>query len=154
MEEKIKCPKCGSEQIAALKKGFSGGKAAAGAVLTGGIGLLAGFHGSGKVKVACMACGNKWDPVELADHQKTQKNQQAIKAHKEWQKEFYIAYNSNNLQLASDIYTRKFAYTKELPDLHAGYKRQKKNDTEMAIFMIVGSIIVIGIFSLFVNWLF
>jgi len=42
MSDQIKCPRCQSSQVAVNKKGFSGGKALAGATLTGGIGLLAG----------------------------------------------------------------------------------------------------------------
>lgn len=55
---KVTCPKCGSDQIASSKKGFSGKKAVAGAVLTGGIGILAGTIGSNNVKCTCLACGN------------------------------------------------------------------------------------------------
>ena len=38
MPDPVQYPKCGNNQITANKQGFSGGKAAAGAVLTGGIG--------------------------------------------------------------------------------------------------------------------
>lgn len=62
MENKIKCPKCGSDQLHAEKKGFSAGKAAAGAVLTGGIGILAGGIGSGKIKITCLKCGHSFKP--------------------------------------------------------------------------------------------
>lgn len=65
-EEKIKCPKCGSTQITANKKGFSAGKAVGGALLTGGIGLLAGLHGAGKIKLTCLKCGHKFEPGALA----------------------------------------------------------------------------------------
>ena len=58
----IKCPKCGSTQITANKKGFSGGKTVAGAILTGGVGLLGGFFGSNKIKITCLKCGNSWSP--------------------------------------------------------------------------------------------
>jgi tellurium resistance protein TerD len=57
----VKCPKCKSTQITAGNKGFSAGKAVAGAVLTGGVGLLAGFLGSKKVMVTCLKCGHKWE---------------------------------------------------------------------------------------------
>lgn len=57
----LKCPKCGSNNITANKKGYSAGKAVAGLVLTGGIGLLGGFIGSGKVKITCLKCGYTWD---------------------------------------------------------------------------------------------
>jgi DNA-directed RNA polymerase subunit RPC12/RpoP len=58
----IKCPKCGSTQLFAGKKGFSGKKAVAGAVITGGIGLLAGTIGSNKIKITCLNCGNVFQP--------------------------------------------------------------------------------------------
>lgn len=58
----VLCPKCGSDQITANKKGFSGKKAVAGAVLTGGVGLLAGTIGSNKVKITCLSCGHEFKP--------------------------------------------------------------------------------------------
>ena len=64
-EDKLYCPNCGSSQLTANKKGFGAGKAVTGAILTGGIGLLAGFIGSGNVKVTCLKCGSKWNPGQL-----------------------------------------------------------------------------------------
>lgn len=61
---KVHCPKCGSDQITADKKGFSGTKAVAGALVTGGIGILAGTIGSNKIQVHCLNCGNSWLPSE------------------------------------------------------------------------------------------
>lgn len=58
----IRCPKCGSTQLTANKKGFSGTKAVGGAILTGGIGLLAGTIGSNKINITCLACGNQFRP--------------------------------------------------------------------------------------------
>ncbi len=55
-EEKIKCPNCKSTQITSHKRGFSGVKAVGGAVLTGGVGLLAGTIGSNKIILTCLAC--------------------------------------------------------------------------------------------------
>ena len=60
MEELIKCPKCQSTQLSANKKGFSGTKAVGGAILTGGIGLLAGTLGSNKIILTCLNCGNQF----------------------------------------------------------------------------------------------
>lgn len=60
MNEKVVCPKCNSDQLTANQKGYSAGKGVAGAVLTGGIGLIAGFHGSKDIIVTCLACGNKF----------------------------------------------------------------------------------------------
>lgn len=64
-EEKLYCPYCGSTHLTANKKGFGAGKALTGAVLTGGIGLLAGFIGSGKVKVTCLRCGMTFNAGQL-----------------------------------------------------------------------------------------
>lgn len=64
MSKSIKCPKCKSTNVQVLgqeKKGFSAGKAVGGALLTGGIGLLAGFAGKkGKYEVFCGDCGYRW----------------------------------------------------------------------------------------------
>lgn len=57
---KIVCPNCGSESITAVKKGFSGGQAAAGAILLGPLGLLAGFGGSDEVEKLCLNCNHRW----------------------------------------------------------------------------------------------
>jgi len=65
----IKCAKCGSTQFTSNKKGFSGVKALGGAVLTGGIGLLAGTHGSGKIKITCLSCGHSFKPGQDKDSQ-------------------------------------------------------------------------------------
>ena len=60
VQQEIKCPQCGSTQLTANKQGFGLGKAIGGAVLLGGIGLLGGFLGSGKVKITCLKCGYQW----------------------------------------------------------------------------------------------
>lgn len=56
----VLCPNCGSPRVELLgenRKGFSFGKAAGGALLTGGIGLLAGFAGKKDgTKFFCDAC--------------------------------------------------------------------------------------------------
>lgn len=62
---KFRCPNCGSKNIQALgihKKGFSVGKAVGGAVLTGGVGALAGFAGkkTKKTDFVCNECGNRF----------------------------------------------------------------------------------------------
>jgi hypothetical protein len=59
---KIQCPKCKSINIIGGKKGFSGKQAVGGAILTGGIGILAGTIGSNKVELSCLSCGNKFKP--------------------------------------------------------------------------------------------
>lgn len=56
----VKCPKCGSTQISADKKGFGAGKAVVGAAIAGPIGLAAGNIGAKRVRVTCLKCGNQW----------------------------------------------------------------------------------------------
>jgi len=63
-EKLIQCAKCGSTELTSQKKGFSGGKALGGAVLTGGVGLLAGTIGSKKINITCLKCGHRFKPGE------------------------------------------------------------------------------------------
>ena len=64
MARQVKCPKRGSTNVQVLgndRKGFSVGKSLAGAVLTGGIGLIAGFAGKkGKYELFCSDCGTRF----------------------------------------------------------------------------------------------
>lgn len=62
MSDEIKCPKCGSTQLTANKKGFGLGKAAAGGLLLGPLGLAGGLLGSNKVMITCLKCGYKFKP--------------------------------------------------------------------------------------------
>jgi hypothetical protein len=60
-DDEISCPKCGSHQYFANKKGFSWGKAVGGAIVTGGVGgVLFGFHKSHKIRLSCLKCGYDW----------------------------------------------------------------------------------------------
>ncbi|ABK60959.1 hypothetical protein [Clostridium novyi] len=52
-EDVVCCPKCGSTQITANKRGFSIGKA----LLLGGVG---GFIGKDKIEITCLKCGYRW----------------------------------------------------------------------------------------------
>ncbi len=61
-EGKIYCPKCLSTNVQGGKAGFRKGKAAAGAIIAGPVGLAAGGIGSGKVELMCLECGHKWKP--------------------------------------------------------------------------------------------
>lgn len=63
-EEYLCCPKCFSRELHAEHKGFSGEKALAGALITGGIGLLAGTIGSKDTQITCLKCGNKFKAGE------------------------------------------------------------------------------------------
>lgn len=55
-----RCPHYGSTSIQAVKKGFGLGKAAAGGILLGPIGLLGGAIGSNKIQRVCLNCGRKF----------------------------------------------------------------------------------------------
>lgn len=74
MESRIICPKCGSDQVTANQQGYSAGKGLAGAVLTGGVGLLAGFHGSKKVEITCLSCGKSFMAGEGKKEGESNKN--------------------------------------------------------------------------------
>jgi len=63
-EEFLCCPKCRNKDLHTEQKGFSGGKALVGAVLTGGIGLLAGTIGSKDIQITCLKCGHKFKAGE------------------------------------------------------------------------------------------
>lgn len=58
----VACPKCGSEQFTAQKKGFSAGRAIAGDVLFGPLGIAAGIANQHNIIITCLACGNTWRP--------------------------------------------------------------------------------------------
>lgn len=62
--DRIGCPRCGSTELHAEKQGFSGKKALVGAVLTGGVGLLAGTIGSKNIKITCLKCGHSFKAGE------------------------------------------------------------------------------------------
>lgn len=55
----LRCPICLSKNIHVNQKGFQIGKAFVGAILTGGIGLLAGGIGSRKLDITCHSCGKR-----------------------------------------------------------------------------------------------
>ncbi|OFY41221.1 MAG: hypothetical protein A2X18_12770 [Bacteroidetes bacterium GWF2_40_14] len=64
----IQCPKCGSDQIHADKKGFGFGRGIIGA-LAGGllVGTAAGSIGKNNVIITCLSCGHKFKPGEQLD---------------------------------------------------------------------------------------
>lgn len=77
-EEYLCCPKCHSQELHAEQKGFSGGKALAGAVVVGGLGLLAGTIGSKDVQITCLKCGKKFKAGEAYVAKKDQSDDDII----------------------------------------------------------------------------
>lgn len=63
-EKKVCCPKCGSTQLTANKKGYSLGKAIAGGVitLTPIVGVATGLIGKNKIIITCLNCGKQFEP--------------------------------------------------------------------------------------------
>lgn len=57
----LRCPKCQSTNLTANTKGFGLGKAAAGGILLGPVGLLGGLIGSKKPVFVCLKCGNQFE---------------------------------------------------------------------------------------------
>ena len=58
----IRCPECGSMSFTSGQKGFSLGKAAAGGILLGPVGLLGGLIGRKKAELTCSKCNHSWAP--------------------------------------------------------------------------------------------
>jgi hypothetical protein len=59
-DEVMRCPNCGSANVTHGKRGFGLKNAAVGALLTGGVGLLAGAIGKNKIQLTCLQCGSSW----------------------------------------------------------------------------------------------
>lgn len=63
-EELLHCPKCGSTQLSANKRGAKIGRGIAVGVLTLGVlsvpAIAAGAAGRNKLQITCMKCGHKW----------------------------------------------------------------------------------------------
>lgn len=55
-----RCPDCGTTAVHVEKQGFGYGKALAGALIAGPVGLLAGGINKDKIHMKCLVCGNHW----------------------------------------------------------------------------------------------
>jgi hypothetical protein len=60
IEDELRCPKCKSTNIHIGRKGYGGGKAIAGTIFLGPLGLLFGQVGANKIIKTCLNCGNKF----------------------------------------------------------------------------------------------
>ncbi|GGH55559.1 hypothetical protein GCM10007423_63220 [Dyadobacter endophyticus] len=105
MAKEIKCPKCGSTQITANKKGFSLGKAIAGTVAVGPVGAIAGVHGSSNIIISCLSCGHSWTPkieVEQAQNDISRTTPSYLLS-EAWHRDFVAAYEEGRRELANSI---------------------------------------------------
>jgi endogenous inhibitor of DNA gyrase (YacG/DUF329 family) len=99
-EEYMCCPKCLSKDLHVEQKGFSGGQALAGAVMVGGIGLLAGTMGSKDVQVTCLKCGAKFKAGDAKLFRKPPSNE-------EIDPEIKALIESGNMMAATMLYKKK-----------------------------------------------
>jgi predicted nucleic-acid-binding Zn-ribbon protein len=149
VENSIKCPKCNSTQITANKKGFSVGKAAAGVILTGGIGVVAGAIGSNNIEVTCLSCGYSWSPSE---YKKQTNRDQAIKRADElsdWKKAWRKKYELQEFDEATIIFKRRGKFTSLLPDIHNVYLNQVRKEKQDKVIGIV-LLTIIGVIFLLI----
>lgn len=159
-EEKLRCPKCDSDQLTANKRGYSAGKAVAGVVLSGGIGLLAGLHGKDKIVVYCMACGEDWKPSEYAKkkqkYNRSRKIHQQIEQHKLNNKNSEKLINLYEAGLIEDAtrFVEKNNLSKlsdeNIDDTYNRIKerRQKQQNRKAATILVVAAIFLLLIYLL------
>jgi len=133
-DAKIKCPRCGSDQLTTAKKGFSGKKAVVGGILTGGIGILAGTIGSNKIKVYCINCGHSWIPaVEY-------KKAHSAAAERDFKKEYQNLYDHGQQGKAIDLYKD---YYGKLPDNPNSFNEQIKQEQKYGWIGIIILVLII-----------
>lgn len=73
MENEITCPKCKGHSIVQSTKGFSIGKAVAGGLIVGPVGLLAGTHKSKDIRFTCLDCGHKFSVDDIVRMKEAEK---------------------------------------------------------------------------------
>lgn len=90
MENEIKCPKCKGNSIVQGTKGFSIGKAVAGGLIAGPVGLLAGTHKSKDIRFTCLDCGHKFSVDDVLRMREAEKaiQQASIEIHEYQNKEY------------------------------------------------------------------
>lgn len=59
-DNRVRCPRCGSDQLSGQKSGYGAGKGCCGWIFAGPLGLLCGFCGANKTMVHCLSCGYRW----------------------------------------------------------------------------------------------
>lgn len=145
----VKCPKCSSDQVAAQKKGFSGGKAIAGAIIAGPVGALAGTHGSGKIKVHCLECGHSWDPTKERERGIQEANQKAFQEINQWRGSVIRYFDDGKIDEAEKTYLSRLSFTEKVPDINSAVKKLKFETISYHVFMIMA----MGFVIWFLIWL-
>lgn len=59
---RARCPRCGSPDLDAVRRGFDPGCGCLGMLLWGWWGLLLGLLGAGDIEIVCRNCGCRWRP--------------------------------------------------------------------------------------------
>lgn len=154
MDSPVQCPKCHSTSLSAQKRGFSGGKAVAGAVLTGGVGLLAGLHGKDKLAIYCMNCGHSWDPAQRAKERAAQQKPLHEGYTQTWKAAFYNAYENDNKAEAESILRVQRSAMLVQYGLDATYKKLKAEDQGIGGGTVFLGIAFIALICLLLYWLF
>jgi predicted nucleic-acid-binding Zn-ribbon protein len=144
----VKCPKCGSKQVSANKKGFSVGKAVGGVVVAGGVGVLAGTIGKDDVIITCLSCGHQWEPSELYKKLQQEQAKKEYADLKAWKKDFYGAYEAKEYEKAEVIYLSKRQFNTRMPDVHGAYSFLKKGDRDLSLLVVAFVVIFAAILYL------
>ena len=144
MSTPIHCPTCKSQQVMAQKRGFSGSKAAAGILLTGGVGAFAGLNGSDKIDLHCLSCGNRWNPVKQSQKARIERTRRQDVNTNRWKKRFYKAYEDGDTEQAEAILSKHLNKLVKRQGLDEAYKSLKKLDSYTKVIQVI-------ILSLFVS---
>lgn len=147
----VYCSNCNSSNVTAQKHGFSAGKAVAGAVLTGGIGVLAGLHGSTDIDITCLNCGHKWNPRKLFEQKRKDQFQKEFMDLKKWKSAIYEAYDKKDFDTAEAIYLSKYSFNARMNNIHEVYKFYKKGDRQITYLAIVFLAVVAVIIALIIT---
>lgn len=162
MAQEVRCPKCGSRQINANPRGFSIGKAAAGTIIMGPIGALAGAHGSAVVYITCLSCGTKWNPKVEHEKQRYSQTVQDLQSTpfgtELWHKEFMQAYESGDRHWANNVLRLNSIEDfkkKGIDQVYSELPRHGSNLTTKAnpdfnVYTLIIIVTLVGMFLLFV----
>ena len=147
-EEYLCCPRCLSRELHAEHKGFSGGKALAGAIVTGGIGLLAGTIGSKDTQITCLKCGNKFKAGEARIINNTTNLTDEIKIKEIIQSEGPLI----AIKWYKDTYNCGLAEAKDAVDaimVKSNISYANKSRPGCSVFLIIGIGLTLGAIALF-----